>query len=50
VKRILIWLPTLMTVMLCAACAGPGGASSDTGNGSSVTMYGTVDEGVSVRK
>jgi len=50
VKRFLIFLPALLTVLGCAACAGPGGTSSDAGSGSSVTMYGTVDEGVSVRK
>ncbi len=37
-----------MCAVLCAGCAGA--PSSSAGSGSSVTMYGTIDEGVTVRK
>ena len=44
-KRILA-LVALATV-LCAACAQGGGAAAGSG---SVSMYGTVDEGISIRR
>jgi len=36
-----------LAACLCAACAQGGGSSSGSG---SVTMYGTIDTGVTVRK
>ena len=36
-------------VLLFSACAQGGGGSSGAGTGS-ITMYGTIDEGVTVRK
>jgi ABC-type glycerol-3-phosphate transport system substrate-binding protein len=42
----------LIATLLVAACAGCAGASggSSSASGSSITMYGVIDEGVSVRK
>jgi len=34
----------------CAGCAGASGGSSSAGGSSGITMYGVIDEGVSVRK
>ena len=37
--------------LLCAGCSGMAGSSSPaSGGSSSITMYGTIDEGVSIRK
>ncbi|MEM5291780.1 hypothetical protein ACFQ3P_39605 [Paraburkholderia sabiae] len=36
----------LTAVVLCSACAQGGSGSSSAGSGS-ITMYGTIDEGVS---
>lgn len=41
-------LLALCVAWLCAACAGP--SSSAGAGGGSITMYGTVDEGIVVRK
>jgi hypothetical protein len=41
-------LAVVATLLLCSACA-QGGASSGAGTGS-INMYGTIDEGISVRK
>ncbi|WEY37922.1 MULTISPECIES: hypothetical protein [Paraburkholderia] len=32
--------------ILCSACAA-GGSSASSGGGSGITMYGTIDEGIS---
>ncbi|MDE1183646.1 hypothetical protein [Paraburkholderia sp.] len=42
-------LAVIAVVLLCSACAGGGGSAATPGSGS-ITMYGTIDEGVSVRK
>jgi predicted porin len=39
------WIAAVLAACLCAACAQGGGGSSG-----SVTMYGTIDTGVTVRK
>ncbi|CAB3749202.1 hypothetical protein [Paraburkholderia solisilvae] len=39
----------VFAVLSCAACA-QGGASTPAGSSGSITMYGTLDEGVTVRK
>jgi hypothetical protein len=39
-----------LLVAVCAGCAGTSGSSSSAGGSSSITMYGVIDEGVSVRK
>jgi hypothetical protein len=39
-----------LLVVVCAGCAGTSGSSSSAGGSSSITMYGVIDEGVSVRK
>jgi len=44
-----ILIATLL-VAVCAGCAGAPGGSSSAGGSSSITMYGVIDEGVSVRK
>jgi hypothetical protein len=43
-----LFLAIAATVLLCAACAG-GGAARDEGSGS-LTMYGTIDQGVTFGK
>jgi hypothetical protein len=40
------WIAAVLAACLCAACAQGGGGSSS----GSVTMYGTIDTGVTVRK
>lgn len=43
-------LAVIATALLISACA-QGGAGSGSGAGTgSITMYGTIDEGISVRK
>ncbi|MDR5737822.1 MULTISPECIES: hypothetical protein [unclassified Caballeronia] len=37
----------LGVLVLCAGCAG-GASSSSAGSGGSITMYGTIDQGVVV--
>ena len=44
-----ILIATLL-VAACAGCAGASGGSSSAGGSSGITMYGVIDEGVSVRK
>jgi hypothetical protein len=41
----LILASALGALMLCAGCAG---APSSAGGGGSITMYGTIDQGVTV--
>ncbi len=48
--KLILAVLAVFAVLLCAACAQGGASSSDAGSGSSITMYGTVDEGVTVRK
>jgi hypothetical protein len=48
-KRFLALFVTAALASVCAACAQGGGAPSGPGSGS-ITMYGTVDEGITVRK
>ncbi|SAL29058.1 hypothetical protein AWB71_01688 [Caballeronia peredens] len=42
----LILTSLLGVLMLCAGCAG--GPSSSAGGGGSITMYGTIDRGITV--
>ena len=44
-----ILMATLL-VAVCAGCAGTSGGSSSAGGSSGITMYGVIDEGISVRK
>lgn len=45
-----VWLTAIAMAWLCAACAQTG-ASGATGPGTgSITMYGTIDQGVTFRK
>ena len=39
-----------MLVAICAGCAGCAGMPSDSAGGSSINMYGVIDQGVSYRK
>jgi hypothetical protein len=41
------WLAAVLAAGLCIGCAG---GTPGTDNGSSVTMYGTIDQGISFRK
>lgn len=41
------WIAAVLAACLCAACAQGGGGGRGSG---SVTMYGTIDTGVTVRK
>lgn len=43
----LIFASMLGFLVLCAGCAG--GPSSLAGGGGSITMYGTIDQGITVR-
>jgi hypothetical protein len=43
------WLAALVTAWVCAACA-QGGPSSSGAQGGSITMYGTIDTGVTFSK
>jgi hypothetical protein len=43
-----ILIATLL-VAACAGCAGASGGSSSAGS-SGITMYGVIDQGISVRK
>lgn len=42
------WWAVVLAAWLCAGCA-QGGASS-AGQGGSMTMYGTIDQGITFRK
>jgi len=44
-----ILIATLL-VAACAGCAGASGGSSSAAGSSGITMYGVIDQGVSVRK
>ncbi|CAN7424099.1 hypothetical protein [Caballeronia sp. LjRoot31] len=44
-----ILIATLL-VAACAGCAGASGGSPSASGSSGITMYGVVDEGISVRK
>jgi hypothetical protein len=46
-KQLLALVAACSLALLCAACAAGGPALS--GGGSSVTMYGTIDEGVTFK-
>ena len=35
---------------VCFGCAGTSGGSSSAGGSSGITMYGVIDQGISVRK
>jgi hypothetical protein len=43
-------LVVALLVAVCAGCAGTSGGSSSAGGSSGITMYGVIDEGISVRK
>jgi ABC-type glycerol-3-phosphate transport system substrate-binding protein len=46
----MVRLMCAMTIGCLALCAGCAGApSSSSGSGGSITMYGTIDQGVTVR-
>ncbi|MGX7004057.1 hypothetical protein [Caballeronia sp. KNU42] len=44
-----ILMATLL-VAACAGCAGTSGGSSSADGSSGITMYGVIDQGISVRK
>jgi hypothetical protein len=43
-----VWAAMLLAAWLCAACA-EGGPSASGPRGGSITMYGTIDTGVTFR-
>jgi len=47
-----LWVVALLAAVcaVCAGCAGTSGGSSSAGGSSGITMYGVIDEGISVRK
>jgi hypothetical protein len=50
-KRLLILLTVLCASLSCVSCANGyrGGSDSNASSGSGITMYGTIDTGVTVR-
>jgi hypothetical protein len=44
------FLAAALAAVLCAACAQGGTYDAGAGTGSGITMYGTIDEGVTIRK
>ena len=44
-----ILIATLLAAA-CAGCAGASGGSSSADESSGITMYGVIDQGISVRK
>lgn len=50
-KHVLILLTVLCTSLMCGGCANGygGGTDSSASSGSGITMYGTIDTGVTVR-
>jgi hypothetical protein len=44
-----ILIATLLAAA-CAGCAGASGGSSSADGSSGITMYGVIDQGISVRK
>jgi hypothetical protein len=44
------WVAAILVAWLCGACAQQGGASALDPQGGSVTMYGTIDTGVTFTK
>jgi hypothetical protein len=47
--KIILAACAVIAVLSCAACAQGGGTPAGS-SGSSIEMYGTIDEGVTVRK
>ncbi|CAB3753279.1 hypothetical protein LMG29542_01982 [Paraburkholderia humisilvae] len=48
--KILLAACAVLAVLSCAACAQGGASTPVAGSAGSIQMYGTMDEGVSVRK
>jgi len=44
------WLAIVLVVWMCAGCAQGGASTPDTSDGSGITMYGTIDQGITFRK
>jgi hypothetical protein len=44
------FLMVALLAAVCAGCAGTSDGSSSAGGSSGITMYGVIDQGVSVRK
>lgn len=47
-SRFIAITAALGALILCAGCAG-GPPSASSGSGGSITMYGTIDQGITVR-
>ena len=48
--KILIATLLVAACAACAGCAGASGGSSSADGSSGITMYGVIDQGISVRK
>jgi hypothetical protein len=44
------WIAIVVAAWICVGCAQPGGPGSQTNEGSGITMYGTIDQGITFRK
>ncbi len=44
------WWVVALAVWICAGCAPGGGSTPKTSDGSGITMYGTIDQGITFRK
>ncbi|MGN6649949.1 hypothetical protein [Trinickia sp.] len=47
-KLMKAWLAAVLAAWLCVGCAH--GGAPGAGDGGSITMYGTIDQGVTFRK
>lgn len=44
------WFAAIVAAWLCVGCAHGGATSTGEGGSGSITMYGTIDQGVTFRK
>ncbi len=44
------WLAAVLAAWVCVGCAHGGAPSAGDGGSGSITMYGTIDQGVTFRK
>ncbi|MGN6668024.1 MAG: hypothetical protein ACTHKH_13830 [Trinickia sp.] len=44
------WLALALVACACVGCASRGGSMPRTSDGSGITMYGTIDQGITFRK
>ncbi|HEX7682119.1 MAG TPA: hypothetical protein VF446_01035 [Trinickia sp.] len=44
------WMAAVLAAWICVGCAQHGTPTPRTNDGSSITMYGTIDQGITFRK